>query len=99
MSFVGSGSSQIGNELEHHGLRESDLREWCNSTGVLEDIEVDRVPFRKEDGEQGAFGVGKEFNLLVMTCTRQAGGGRSARSSICERQRCLVPTFFCFVLF
>ncbi|CAM9487147.1 unnamed protein product, partial [Sphacelaria rigidula] len=72
---------EIGNQLEHHGLRETDLLGWCASTGVLENTTVDRLPFRKEDGEKGAFGVGKEFNLLALSCTKKAGGG-SARNSI-----------------
>lgn len=74
---------QIGNQLEHHGLRGTDLLDWCANTGVLENMTVDRLPFRKEDGENGAFGVGKEFNLLALSCTKKAGGG-SARNSICE---------------
>lgn len=63
---------------------------------MLEDVQVDRIPFLKEDGEQGAFGVGKEFNLLAFSCTR-APGGRSARNSICElsyskwSMNCIVP--------
>lgn len=74
---------QGGGQLEHHGLRRADLRDWCESTGILENVEVDRIPFRMQEGEQGNFGVGEGFTLLALTCTREAGG-RSARNSICE---------------
>lgn len=70
---------EVGNELEHHGLREADVRAWCASTGLLEGVSVEHIPFKMEKGERGAFGVGMDFNLLAITCTRQAGGG-SARN-------------------
>ncbi|CAN0520819.1 unnamed protein product [Ectocarpus sp. 12 AP-2014] len=72
---------QLGNQLEHHGIRESDLRAWCESSGMLEDLSVDRIGFSKGEGEDGAFGTGREFTLLAATCVRKAEGAeqREAR--------------------
>ncbi|CAN0506481.1 unnamed protein product, partial [Ectocarpus sp. 12 AP-2014] len=42
---------ELGNQLEHHGIRESDLRAWCESSGMLEDLSVDRIGFSKGGGE------------------------------------------------
>ncbi|CAM9853643.1 unnamed protein product [Pylaiella littoralis] len=65
---------ELGNELEHHGIRESDLAAWCESSGMLEALSVDRLSFRKEEGEDAAFGTGHEFTLLAATCVRKAEG-------------------------
>lgn len=62
---------QVGDHLESHGIAEGDLRSWCNKTGQLEDIQVDRIPFRKERGMMGAFGTGPEFQLLALSCTKK----------------------------
>eukprot|EP00752_Nemacystus_decipiens_P007205 g6449.t1 len=82
---------ELGNQLEHHGIREADLREWCQSSGTLEDLTVDRIAFRKEDGEDGAFGTGHEFTLLAATCVRKAedAAERAARrnSAAAEAER------------
>ena len=67
-------TEQLGNQLEHHGIREGDLRAWCENTGMLEDIRVDRLKFRKEEGEDAAFGTGKEFTLLALSCVRIVEG-------------------------
>ncbi|CAB1114906.1 unnamed protein product [Ectocarpus sp. CCAP 1310/34] len=74
---------ELGNQLEHHGIRESDLRAWCESSGMLEDLSVDRIGFSKGEGEDGAFGTGREFTLLAATCVRKAEGAeqREARRS------------------
>lgn len=49
--------NQLGNQLEHHGIRESDLRAWCESSGKLEALAVDRIRFKKEDGEDGTYKI------------------------------------------
>ena len=71
----------MGVELEHHGIREADLRGWCEGTGIVEDLSVDRLLFRKEDGVDGAFGTGKEFTLLAFSGVRKASGGAAATTS------------------
>lgn len=68
--------TQLGNHLEHHGIHEADLRAWCEKTGILEDLHVERIPFRKEAGKDGAFGSGNEFNMLAFTCVRKHVMGR-----------------------
>lgn len=57
------------------------MRAWCDSSGMLEDLSVDRIGFSKEEGEDGAFGTGREFTLLAATCVRKAEGAeqRAAR--------------------
>lgn len=38
---------------------------------MLENIEIERIAFRKEPGEHGAFNsaAGEEFQLLALSCT------------------------------
>lgn len=62
---------KIGNQLEHHGISEVDLRSWCEKTGVLEDVQVERVPFHFEGDMYGAFGTGEKFQLLALSCTKK----------------------------
>lgn len=79
-------NDQLGNELEHHGIREADLRAWCEATGMLRDVRVERISFRKEEGEDASFGTGREFQMLAMSCVRKVEGGaaRAARLSAGE---------------
>lgn len=41
---------------------------------MLEALSVDRISFRKGEGEDAAFGEGHEFTLLAATCVRKAEG-------------------------
>ena len=43
---------------------------------------MERLPFRKEDGENGAFGTGTEFTMLAFSCVREASNGASAAVSV-----------------
>lgn len=71
--FVDPAGDKIGNQLEHHGIAEKDLRAWCENTGVLEDIQVDHMPFKKEAGGQGGgFGTGVEFQMLALSCVKKS---------------------------
>lgn len=58
--------------MERHGVGEAELREWCERTMVLEDIKVERLPFRFEGGKGGAFGIGEQYQMLAFSCTKKA---------------------------
>lgn len=44
---------------------------------------MDRLKFRKGDGEDAEFGTGKEFTLLALSCVKkvEGAGARAARNS------------------
>lgn len=56
------------NQLEHRGIHEVDLRAWCEGTGILVDLQVERLLVRKD---HGAFDSSREFDMLAFSCVRK----------------------------
>lgn len=62
---------KLGNQLEHRGISDVDLRSWCENSGVLDDVQIERVQFLFEGGMHGTFETGEQFQLLTLSCTKK----------------------------